>query len=1737
MSVEEGTNTMLPPQEEPVEVNVNEISLESDSNNYEAPVAAPATPATPATPSTPEQEVPPAVATASGPEIAADSEQEEENAEASEDGIFLGDRFTIISKPYGKITGRIYYLNPESMIRIMPDGVSNKVYDFPLIDGDWAPELEIIEEDQVERVETGPRPPVGFVELNGFSVGQRLITFTPDGQPGPKYEITAVHPKKDQMTIQDETGATLDIDFAIEGGIPTDLSFRVIQIDQSSAETPDKPKTPEEIAAEEKEIVISQTPGAEAATTLGDEDLEFDVVGEFELPKVAFIRQIAATERVYPELNQKSEFFADLVNMLEIAKQRNPVFLKAIRSEVELFSSLKNSIIKRAASGIPDGEVRISINTLSELLKNENVPVARPVLDTKSVIYSFFPKETTQTEQVSIAATVDEVDASKTFLEEQGNIPKGDPGVGIPRWFQALELYFSKYPLANQFSGGGTYSFQEDAEFFRFNFPGEDIEGLDKIPLGNSKADKENPELEDPNAYITKIPFSLRRAHGPTLRPSSTNPRGGTDMAVRASKANVKGYVLFPYKAVLQGLVGATRTGKFWNTFQRSIGTKTYMEKILERYGGIVSDEKDASKILGIKETDAESISIPFSEYLLRILETIAPTGPGDLAPMKHDLGITEFEPTVEQSEVIDIRVKEVIASLRERINQQRTVLEELKIEPATAPILDSDYSIHVRDLLATHPQLDALLKEMVQRTPGYKGIDIAITAYLLKYAQDYFLAVLGGNKTAIKREYIRFARDIIIQTLLDAQRLVSLQSSQGSAPEINPCPHVKDLTVVRKVKNEIDRMKLMVKFVGKFQGGRKDNWITCSKCDKELICHHELLQIQQYLYPNEFGAIQKQIIEGYAGGLEGKNYICRNCGLPIAELDFDRTMEFDDNGHPLGGRGEIVDLDAAEEERIRQLVGAPVTSEEEITFETDTKTQLYSIAKVICDRIGLSLGGEAYMKIVDHASAEVSLIISAKAYAALPKENRRASYAEYMAYVKIAIVAALIFLEVQTAKPDYTVRFYVPGCNPGFGGFPLVADASPTDSQQSVGINYMACALTGIFQETQPWASGYQKISSDDKRKQLILKYLVAYIQRFVGDVGIQTALEEKRKYLRETFGAAAEKGRPSERLPKNFLPNMQSENEAAAAAANSPTISDGVSPKNRRGDVWKADAWIRAANKAAKSSALIIQGSPFAETACCFGPIDIPRKYLTDAGLPTLPERYVIKPGYAYQSILYTPMIPRELNTFNASPSIDIAYRVFLTLCYRGPRVGLPHEIGYDKMCDWCGLKFLTEFLYPDVPRDIGASMSNSEKKKVKEENELSAAQLIQEVRSSLESQGVQITPQTFQALLDASHAGTIFKPYRSVRPDEPSAILASLSEMEVPPIQGFTEALSLSMDNLTKLGDTAAGVEVARALGPLRDAVRPTEDEVQKRIGPNRMRLLNEILKEPVESVFEIMRAYFVVPIERIVNNYDVKETTRVPSWYKLAAPHAQELSDILQIHIRYVEQFSLYPDENPESLYKAQLKLQQFTTQMEAILAIGSELRASRLGFAKNLTTFQVNALLRTLLRVFLFGPLGELLDPDLLPQVEDMEIAVDSGTSDSFVVRLINTLVATYDKERLSYNPSVVRQRLDEAREIEAQRFITRMDVLTEEQRQAELLKKKYGLGEWAKGGSKAIWSYDPEYWEENRASIQADYERAAASGTDGLPDLPPPVVDMYGFTEGRDEEGYDVNPHPENDDE
>jgi hypothetical protein len=1638
----------------------------------------------------------------SGAEVGAGADQQEEQDEEEEGGIILGDRFKLETRRYGETIGKVYYID-ESLMSVMPDGVSNLLHYFPLVDSEegrvFDPELGFISITQV-----GNGPNVGFAELNGFQEGQMIDTFLEDGSLGQSYKITEVNYERDYIRVEDERDP-IEFDFK---GIQNQ-PFKVIRI-QQAAVGPQKPMTEEEIAAEERAIQVSQTNGAQAAAIMGEQPDDDDIVffDEFILPKIAIIREIASSDVIYPELSQSKDLFNDLISMVDAPSQKNPLVVKRITAFVKMASSLKNSIIKRGPNGVPDGEETISIETLHDLL-NDSIPIARPILDTRRVLYEDFPSEENNEQQLynqivvnNILTTVEE---SNDYFEHQGNIPPGQAGVGLPRFYQMLQTYFTRFPLSDVY-GGGSFTFSEDSEFFRQAEP----ETATVYGLESSKRDPNGKSYngEAVNHFIRPVDFSLRRGHGPTYR---SLVKGGTELAMGGDRANVKGHVLFPYQAVLSGQIGATRTGNLWSMIQRSSAPKEWMEMILKELGGITA-ELSAKQIVVIHEDEPTAVGIPFIDYFKLILQMLVPRGPGDLSPSKADLGMNEKEPNVEQHEAIQQRVNQVLASLREHIRSMREELAKEQPKPVANQLLSQAFVDTLLDGVKGYPELEEIVKQVQDRTPGYKQVDIGLVASLLKYAYDYFQVFIGGDQVAIKRERNRFVRDTMVKALYEAQQFADLQRNLGTPPQPNPCEHVATLSAIRDVQDDTDRMKLMSRFVTTYYGVREKNWVMCKLCNKELICQHEVLQIQQFINPRETKALQKEIIMNFSGGLSGGHYSCRNCSHPIAELDYDTNVEFDDNGVPMMGREVLVDKDAIANEEIRSLFGIQINPTEEIQFETDTKTEIYTVLKTLCDTLGLTLEGNAIGTIIDRVAAELAVTISSKDYMALPKEQRKFPYIKYISQVKIAATAAMLLIHVQTHIPDYRVKFFVEGCKPGFGGFPLIASADPASETQSPGVNYLACVLSGMYVKTTPWTNGFQTIANDTQRTSYIKSRIVSYCKVFLQDVAIQGTLQTKREHIDSVFGKGASTARAMEHIPENFLPRMEIAEEASANATQSPTIREGTK-QTAVGEAVKSDTWIRAANQLARRSANLVKGSPYAETSCCCDPIDRPGQTFRDASLPALPELYILKPGWAYQTIAYTPMTVRPLQIPIASLSIENAYRVFLKLCYDGPRKGLPHELGYDLKCDWCGIEIPSQVLFPEV--DYIPT-------KPKQEAELAIklAQREEEIKSYLQTQGIPINEQTFQELLDAAHQRQMFALYTPNLPQAPSEILGGLTTVSYEPIPNFAQHLEQSERALEALGAQASGPDIARALSGLRDSIRSSEELLREKLGDARFKLLTSMLDEPTGQVFEIFRSYFLVPIQRVVSGPGY-EPVYVPSHYKLEYDHKKIVNEKIKEHVEIIKKFNLYPDENPDSLMKAQYKFEQFLMQMDELLTLSPELRVSRIKFSKKLSQEQVARFLKEILRVWLLGSLGQLLDPDVVPEVEGVDMAANDGNSDSFILRLLAALLAQYSKERLAYNPTLVKQKIEEATEAEHQRFLNKLRGMSEEDKRIEMEKKALGIGMWGRGKTNLGYLYSGEELELRRQETMENYGALLVGGPD--------EYGTGGAGEDYAGEAYDVN--------
>jgi hypothetical protein len=202
--------------------------------------------------------------------------------------IELGDEITIFNDKYGTVRGRVYYRG-EELISIMPDGVSDRVYEFPLEDGEFADELAVSEvKIHKKHIEDG------FIRQHDLRVGQLMETFGKNGEKGATFTIRGVNEDGDMIEVTDSEGAVLEINFDYIG-IPRDMPFVVIRNREAPAPVVEAEEGAE---ADEEADARSQirTPlpevgeigdeaiAEDARAEHEDEEFELEVVGVITLP-------------------------------------------------------------------------------------------------------------------------------------------------------------------------------------------------------------------------------------------------------------------------------------------------------------------------------------------------------------------------------------------------------------------------------------------------------------------------------------------------------------------------------------------------------------------------------------------------------------------------------------------------------------------------------------------------------------------------------------------------------------------------------------------------------------------------------------------------------------------------------------------------------------------------------------------------------------------------------------------------------------------------------------------------------------------------------------------------------------------------------------------------------------------------------------------------------------------------------------------------------------------------------------------------------------------------------------------------------------------------------------------------------------------------------------------------------------------------------------------------------------
>ena len=1641
-----------------------------------------------------------------GPEVAPVSSSEEDE----DDGIvYVGDIIQITTNKSTVIKGMIYYLD-TNLIRVMPEGTSDRLIDVPLPDEDEEDTFGIVD----LAYKKGPRIP--FVALLALRSGLTVHAYDKDGNYIRDYTIEEVNEEADSARLTDETGATISVAFDSKG-IPKDLDFQVLVVKSYEPEGAEQVQVANNLDAS----TVNQGQAEEGDEEEGRRVLKrvtLTTLTELKAPEIRRITQARSSEVIYPEIMQKNDFLNNLVSIIEPEQRSNQQVLKKLRAMVEMASIMKNQLVKRAYDGTIEGDATISAHTLNDVLKNGKSPLAVPVID---AYRSITVKEDDTADYTPGVVYINNRAMREKYADNQtevyNSIPVERDG-SYPRFYQYLNQYLKDPPPGYVFNvaEGKTYDFTADKEFYR-DIPGEKVFGISSIEKDDVKLPVSINQIRD------DITYSVGRGLGPIYRKISPT---STVLTIAGTRSTHKGTVLYPLQTAAE--LGAIRTGKLFLDVARSQGRKILTTRIINDLDGVEYVGRDDTgvniqKVLYFDAETARTTQMSFNDFLEISLKAITPRGPGDLTAYENDYGISDFEYTEEQAGIIEERVRAVIGAIRNRVVELRA------IKPAVSSIVSmvlpsSNYVARLREATALYAPLEQALKEHEGMMPNYAESDLAITAHMLKHAQEYFYAVLSGQAVAIDRETMRYHRDNLIAVRDAVYRIKKLQAEKGTAPSENPCAHVKDLTAIEKIGDDTDRMGLLVKFRNTYLGKREGDWFNCVLCKKHLMCHHTYLQIQQFLHKKEQASIQKELILTYAGRVYGGSYICGNCGVPIRTMDFDTNLEFDDEGRPLMGRTVLDTTEEDEDKNLKMLLGV---SEEDasaakddklhkaLNLQNPKKKDIYNIVRQITSKLGILFNEHSFMKVINNSLTYLDRIKDEATYTAEQKAAKKTSPTPYSVYLnrsKVLVIAAQIVIEIQTAIPDYLPLYTEPGCRVGFDGYPLQAVENPTAETVGNMVHYMVCCLHPlVFKDVAPWPqTAWRTIAREKERYETIMSSLITVLRGISATDYVQHRIEAKKTYLEKIFGRKTLGERPSEVIPAHYMPLMMFDDEEKKVAAEEPVVGAVVGAKkyNVRAASLQAQAWLNAAHAQARET--VVKGfSLRAETGSCYGPITSPQDYMkTHAdSFPQKPPRLIPSEPHQRHSIIGVPFIYGAAVDEMAGLDNKYVWQVFLKLCYQGERVGEPHEFSINHVCDWCGLRAPTAYLYPDVDKGGMPLVDEAE------------------VKSFIQTQGVDMSDENFYKLLNAANRKLTYTPYSAeeVSKDEMLAILPALKPEPFAPISKETEGEDGARQSISWSDYMSAAFEISKKEDVRTDIAFLSRIEEFSGLADSLQRKLREqyVLNVPrgydgftIDGIFnaytkilddkrafELVRNYYLLPIQRVVNdNWEGRREIMA---------HRKEYGTLFKPGLLIADPVSVeFMKQMGEKVaWKTRIDvgafskddLQDYCYKLSAYLKHSAELVGSRIPHA--------GVLLPLVKRVLFYGPLVDLL------------AGADSDNMRINLLRMFNSLTRVYATENRVYDISTIREIKQKMVENEKQDFISKIDKLTPEQRALEMqlktMKLKSNLTgiDYSIGGTTAVYQYDPtaDYWK-NMTSIDAAYQ------ADGL---------EYEATGEGDEDGYD----------
>lgn len=1580
----------------------------------------------------------------------------------------LGDDVVIDSKEHARTVGTIYYRDFD-LIRVKPYGSNNTVIDFEVEqtdDGEDFKESEGVTFSAVSK----KRTQFSFVEQQDFRANHTINTYTANGTFHASYVIKDVNAEADTMIIESESGDSMPIEFNYIG-IPRDSKFAVIFI--TGYKEKEKVEGEEEASAEAsvEELVkeIDEDLEDESAEASNEDEVEF--VGFVDIAEAEVYTQAQAYEQYVPDQIQKIDAFNDFIEGLDPAVQKDPKAIRMVRILVETLYQLNKETISYAKDGAIQGPKPASASSLMDLIRQAPIPLGRPVLDMIKKEYYVTDDEDRPEEDdhVSFLHFDEELVQMKENSDQLSSaLMVGSKKGSVIEVWNHLQSFFSKYgcPWIANDKQEPIWNAQVDSDVFRYEAPNLDEPSLPGyIPTHNEKL----------MPIFDVVPFGIERALSTTYRNGKNQKK---QVLLSEDDASLRSYLLFPISTANE--LGSTRSRSLAVDSGRSQLPPQTMKMILNKTGE-PAEVGESDKLLLLKEGTLSNI--PVADYIEGI-SPIHALGLGDTFDTLEQYGMESLEINEPLARVLETKIKLYQSHLISLLNAQQSKIVMDPPAPQPNPFLEDPEFL--KDIVA-EPLLLNDLEEYERTNPSLAQSDIGKVNALMKRHPEYFQIAAGGNPTLMIKAQAQ-AYQLDYHKRLTINKILKLnEANSGERAKKNNCSHVSQLVSIRKLRDDAERFQQLATFFTIYQGTRTDNWIDCNRCQSHLLCIHERLQLQAFLHPSEKSTIEKDILLNFSGGQFQGKYICRNCGQPIRDLDFDNNIEFDDNGKPKSGRAVIVDEDAILEDEIdAMLLNVPIEPSpvNEMKLTEGEQTACYYMLYELAMSLGVSFEKPEYGVMIDRIMMWMSKFPDRTKYNKMREGNEKMlEFDVIYARLLISAAAAFLLIQLQVKIPSVAARFPIMGCaSPGFGGFPL--DVDETHQQ---GIRYIACAVAFIKNKTAPWNQTRFEKLKEEKRQATIVQYMLGVLKDVQDHDLIQVQLTRKRKYVISY---------PSDVIPPTFLPQqIVITPEDAAKDAITPEV---VQMMGEKGEMALVKLWIHQSHLLARANAILSRGSPLIETTCCIAKIETPGEFWrkAESEIPIGVRKLIPN---QQGNFLLTEFIPREVGGTVARPNPEEYYRLFLKYCYEGPRVGYPHEPGLTNKCPWCKFEFPSHISVMDT-------------------KEGEAALITQQVNTGVDE---------FTVLLDTIHTVNEVPPITMEERTSLLVVMKQLAAIAHPPIGGWDALMTETIERIGRLTPQSTRREMIEAVGPLSSIAQKVEQSVKQTLQKSQsLPVLDTIADLSWSDFFKVIQNYFIVPFQRVVSQY--KHTALfIPHELarELSTVHVDEaLKPILNRELKFVKDYES-KIANVQTNY-ARARLSDYIQRMSDILEFKNKLRPSVGANGEKALEYKY------IQQILLYGPLAILMDRSIQPEGIAAMGPITAATTSSFdfLKLIILSSLDKFNSERLSYNEEELRVLIAVRNAKERSYILSKFDKLSDEERTVELMKKSLKMGDWAAGSK--IYAYDAGHWEMERQQ-RIDAGMMDFSGQpDGSPNLEGRKVDSIGLFDMNEAEmgddGYEV---------